>query len=241
MQEKKFEDRFDDKFDGKELMCVNVNKVYDWIVKENNFDAIPVAAGVGVSFPSIPATLTNPIVTCSVVPSTGVSPALPPIQILNREDRQFCIDGKNICLQQLTIRKNFTVQLTITATEGTFVSPTLLPISRTEVVTLCAPDDTAVEVVYTELNCVISSTGAIAVVGTGATATVTFTNLVVSVNTCQSIQSTFPVTLELFAEFCHPREDFITACPPPSHPPQCPQLFPDHGHGHGHCRDHGCH
>ena len=34
MQEKKF----DEKFDDKELMCVNVDKVYDWIVKEKTFD-----------------------------------------------------------------------------------------------------------------------------------------------------------------------------------------------------------
>ena len=53
---------------------------------------------------------------------------------------------------------------------------------------------------------------------------------VVTVRICQSIQSVFPVTLELEAEFCQPRDILpipTTACPTPAIPPQCPVLFPD--------------
>lgn len=226
MQEKKFDEKFD-----KELMCVNVDKVYDWIVKENTFDIFPTSP---VTFTGLPAgtSLVGATVTCEVVPAT-----VRPIEILNRVDRQFCIDGKNICLQQLTIRKNFTVTIVLTLATGVVFRSTGIAASRNEMVILCAPEGTDVEVTYTELDCFVTSTGTLTLAAAGGA--VTFSALVISVTSCQSIQSTFPVTVEILADFCEPREDLPTACPAPSHPPQCPQLFPDHGHGH--CRDHGCH
>ena len=221
MQEKKFDD--------KEMICVNVDKVYDWIVKENTFDIFPTSP---ITFTGLTAgtSLVGATVTCSVVPA-----ATNPVEILNRVDRQFCIDGRNVCLQQLEIRKNFTVTLTLTLATGVMFTSTAIAASRNELVTLCAPDGTDVEVTFTELDCFVTSTGTLTLATTGGA--VTFSALVISVSSCQSIQSTFPVTMELLADFCEPREDFPTVCPAPSHPPQCPHLFPDDGHkGHnGHC------
>lgn len=203
--------------DERELICINVDKVYDWIVKENSFDIFPTGP---IAFPGVTTgtVLTNATVECEVVPA-----AENPIEILNRENRQLCVDGMDVCLQQLTIRKNFSVTLVVTTTAGTIFRSSLIPASRNEMVTLCAPEGTDVEITYTELDCFLSSTGTL-IAGTD---TITFSAPVISVSTCQSIQSTYPVTVELFTEFCQPREDFIAGCAPPVHPPQCPSLFPD--------------
>lgn len=203
--------------DDSELICINVDKVYDWIVRESTFDIFPTGA---IPFPGVTAAtdLTNATVDCEVVPA-----ATNPIVIVNRDNRQLSVDGVEVCLQQLTIRKNFSVTLIVTLANGTILRSGTIPASRTELVTLCAPEGTDVEVTYTELECFLSSTGTL----TAGEGTITFSSPIIAVSTCQSIQSTFPVTLELCADFCQPREDFIAACSAPVHPPQCPILFPD--------------
>ncbi len=238
MQEKKH-------CDGKELICINVDKVYDWIVKEKSFD---------LSFPSGKEFLFTPTnmvpkdeykfsgfkdatVKCEVTPDRHH-----PIVILGREDRPFCIDGKNVMLQQLNIRKNFVVTLTVTLADGTVLtskSPEKedfnsdLAFSRCEQVTLCAPEGTDIEITFTNLDCFVCTTGKLegesfAPFNGG----IKFSNLSISIDTCQSIQSTFPVTVEFLADFCEPREDFATACAPPMRPKQCSVVFPDDDHGH---------
>ena len=230
MQEKKFDD--------KEMICVNVDKVYDWIVKENTFDIFPTSP---ITFPGLPAgtSLVGATVTCSVVPA-----ATNPVEILNRVDRQFCIDGKNVCLQQLNIRKNFEVTLVVTLANGTVLTsaaPAINPnlaFSRCEQVTLCPSEGTSIEVTFTDLDCFVCSPGVITIpTGTPAppAGAINIAGLTLSIATCQSIQSTFPVTVELFADFCEPREDLPIACPTPSRPRQCPVVFPDDSHHH-----HGC-
>lgn len=223
------------KNDDKELICVNVDKVYDWIVRENTFDIFP---GLTVAFPGLPVgtALAGATVTCDVTPAPGPTP--PPIEIISREDRQFCIDGKNVCLQQLTIRKNFELTLTLTLATGVIFVSTPIAFSRNELVTLCAPEGTDVEITFTEIDCFLPT---VTLPDTAIADAVVFLGLVVTVTTCQSIQSTFPVTVELLADFCQPREDFITVCPPPGRPPQCPSLFPDDGHnGHNFHNGHNC-
>ena len=212
----------ENKCEEKELICINVDKVYDWIVRENTFDIFPAGP---ISFPGVTAdtVLTGATVTCEVLPA-----AANPIEILNRENRQLCIDGVDVCLQQLTIRKNFTLTIVVTLPSGTIFRSGGIPASRNELVTLCAPEGTDVEITFTELDCFVSSTGTL-IADAG---TITFSALVISVATCQSIQSTYPVTIEMEADFCEPREDFITACSAPIHPPQCPDVFPDNNH---HC------
>jgi len=96
-------------------------------------------------------------------------------------------------------------------------------------VTLCAPKGTDVEILYTDLDCFVCTTGTLTV-GTGAAAgTITFSALTITVAVCQSIQSTFPVTVEFLATFCEPRADLPFTCPTAVRPQQCPVIFPTVG------------
>ncbi|MBB4822912.1 hypothetical protein HNO89_000130 [Sporosarcina luteola] len=201
-----------------ELICINVDKVYDWVLKENTFDFFPTGP---ITFPGIPATgLGGAVVTCEVTPA-----ATNPVVIVRRENRQFTIDGDIVCLQQLTIRKNFTLVLVLTLPTGTVYRSAAIPVSRSEQVIMCAPEGTDVTVTFTDLDCFISSQGTFV---PGAAGTLVFTGLVVTVSTCQSIQATYPVTVEFLADFCQPRAELaIGACPLPAMPPQCPVLYPD--------------
>lgn len=208
--------------DDKELICINVDKVYDWIVKENSFDIFPTTP---FSFPGVtPSTdLANATVTCEVTPATEN-----PIVIQNREDRPFSIDGTTVWLQQLNIQKNFVVTTFVTLSTGTVLTSAPMPVSRCEQVTLCAPEGTDVEITYTELNCFICSTGTL----TPGTDEIGFSALTISVSTCQSIQSTFPVTVEFLADYCEPRADLPLACPGPVRPLDCSVVFPEDNYRH---------
>jgi hypothetical protein len=206
--------------DRKELICINVDKVYDWIVKEKTFDITQTGA---IAFPGVTGAtiLTGATVTCEVVPA-----ALDPVVILARENRPFCIDGKTVLLQQLNIQKNFVLTIFVTLPNGTIFPSAGIPVTRCEQVILCAPEGTDVTITYTDLDCFVCSTGT----PVANIDSMTFSDLMVSVATCQSIQSTFPVTVEFLADFCEPRDEFPTTCPPPIRPQQCPAVFPDVGH-----------
>ncbi|GAA3344164.1 hypothetical protein GCM10017717_04120 [Deinococcus persicinus] len=204
---------------AQELICINVDKVYDWIVKEMSFDISPTGA---ITFPGVTAAtdLTGAIVTCRVIPA-----ATNPIVILNRENRQFSIDGSTVCLQHLNIQKNFILTIIVTLPNGTMFTSTEIPVSRCEQVTLCAPKGTDVEILYTDLDCFVCTTGTL----TAAAGAITFSALTITVAVCQSIQSTFPVTVEFLATFCEPRADLPFTCPTAVRPQQCPVIFPTVG------------
>ncbi|EAZ86685.1 hypothetical protein AB9L15_22500 [Lysinibacillus fusiformis] len=204
---------------AQELICINVDKVYDWIVKEMSFDISPTGA---ITFPGVTAAtdLTGAIVTCRVIPA-----ATNPIVILNRENRQFSIDGSTVCLQHLNIQKNFILTIIVTLPNGTMFTSAEIPVSRCEQVTLCAPKGTDVEILYTDLDCFVCTTGTL----TPAAGAITFSALTITVAVCQSIQSTFPVTVEFLATFCEPRADLPFTCPTAVRPQQCPVIFPTVG------------
>ncbi|KEK11369.1 hypothetical protein EP18_12495 [Lysinibacillus sphaericus] len=204
---------------AQELICINVDKVYDWIVKEMSFDISPTGA---ITFPGVTAAtdLTGAIVTCRVIPA-----ATNPIVILNRENRQFSIDGSTVCLQHLNIQKNFILTIIVTLPNGTMFTSAEIPVSRCEQVTLCAPKGTDVEILYTDLDCFVCTTGTL----TAAAGAITFSALTITVAVCQSIQSTFPVTVEFLATFCEPRADLPFTCPTAVRPQQCPVIFPTVG------------
>ncbi|MEK4627024.1 MAG: hypothetical protein ABS944_11720 [Solibacillus sp.] len=201
----------------RELICINVEKVYDWVVKDMSFEFSPTSP---ISFPGLPAdaNLTGARVTCHVTPDE-----LNPIVIMNRENRNFTIDGSSVCLQQLTIQKNFTVTICLTLANGTMYTSTEFDISRCEHVVMCAPKGTNVDVTYTDLDCFVCSTGTLALTSAGL---VSFENLSLSVSVCQSIQSTYPVTVEFLADYCEPRADLPFACPPAGRPSNCSVVFP---------------
>lgn len=206
-----------------ELICINVEKVYDWVMKDMSFELTPTNP---IAFPELPgtATLENAIVTCQVIPNSAN-----PVVVLNREDRKFSIDGTTVCLQQLTLQKNFTVTICLTVPVGngagveTTYTSEPFNISRCEHVVMCAPKGTNVDVTYTDLDCFVCSTGTII---NNTDGTVNFDNLSISIAVCQSIQSTFPVTVEFVAEYCEPRADLPFACPPTGRPNNCAVIFP---------------
>ncbi|MER1986815.1 MAG: hypothetical protein ABS949_16550 [Solibacillus sp.] len=202
---------------SQELICINVEKVYDWIVKDMSFEFSPTSP---INFPGLPlgTSLTGARVTCQVVPDD-----VNPIVIMERENRNFTFDGTSVCLQQLTIQKNFIVTICLTLATGTMYTSTPFEISRCEHVVMCAPKGTNVDVTYTDLDCFVCSTGQPTVTAEGF---VSFENLSLSVSVCQSIQSTFPVTVEFLADYCEPRADLPFACPPISRPSNCSVIFP---------------
>ncbi|MEY9977727.1 hypothetical protein [Lysinibacillus sp. RC79] len=204
---------------AQEQICINVDKVFDWIVKEMSFDFSPTGP---ITFPGVTPTtnLTGAVVTCKVVPATTN-----PIVILNRENRQFSINGETVCLQNLTIQKNFILTIVVCLPNGTMFTSNTIPLSRCEQVTLCAPKGTDVEILFTDLDCFVCTTGTL----TAGTGTITFSALTITVSVCQSIQSTFPVTVEFLATFCEPRAELPFACPGVVRPAQCPAVFPSVG------------
>lgn len=200
-----------------ELICINVEKVYDWVVKDMSFEFTPTSP---ITFPGLPvdAVVGGAQVTCQVVPA-----AVNPVVIMSRENRTFTIDGTSVYLQQLMIQKNFTVTICITLANGTTYTSNGFEISRCEHVVMCAPKGTNVDVTYTDLDCFVCSTGPFFNNGDG---TITFENLSLSIAVCQSIQSTFPVTVEFLADYCEPRADLPFACSPASRPNNCAVVFP---------------
>ncbi|MBP2077990.1 hypothetical protein [Oceanobacillus polygoni] len=210
---------------GQELLCINTEKVYDWILNEATFDLsladleLPVNPATGAQLEC--ADIDIDTVTCTVGPT-----AVDPIVILDRVDQQFVIDGAQVTLQLVNIRKNFEVTIfvdLIPELGGATVEVGTAEFTRCEQVILCAPEGTDVNVTYTDLDCFVCT----AICDTTTTATPDELDVTVTVRLCQSIQSVFDVTLEIVADFCQPRDILpIPPCPAPTIPPQCPVVFP---------------
>lgn len=210
---------------GQELLCINTEKVYDWILNEASFDLsladleLPVNPATGLPLECGDIDIDS--VTCAVTPS-----AVDPIVVLDRIDQEFVIDGAIVTLQLVNIRKNFEVTIyvnLIAALGGATVEVGTAAFTRCEQVILCAPEGTDIDVSYTDLDCFVCT----ATCDTTTTATPDVLDVTVSVRLCQSIQSTFDVTLEIVADFCTPRDILpIPPCPAPINPPQCPVVFP---------------
>ena len=230
---------------ARELICINVEKVYDWVMKELSFEFSPKNP---IFFKGLPGhvsdhDLRDARVTCQVRPDEENA-----VVILKRENRRFTVDGESVTLQQLTIKKNFIVTICLTLTNGMTHNSEEIKISRIEHVVLCAPKGTNIDVTYTDLDCFVSSTGAITRKeghghghdkdkdkdkdhdhghGHGHGHFVNFENLSISVSICQSIQSTFPVTVEFLADYCEPRSELsLSSCSPTGRPGNCSVVFP---------------
>lgn len=214
---------------GKELLCINTEKVYDWIVNEATFDlSLP-----DLDLPLNPVTGTQlecddidlDTVTCEVSPAE-----VDPVVILDREDQEFIVDGEEVTLQIVNIRKNFEVTVYVNLQAelgGSRVEVGTADFTRCEQVILCAPAGTDVDVTYTDLDCFVCT----AACDTGTTTDVDELDVTVTVRLCQSIQSTYEVTLEIEADFCQPRDILpFPPCPTPTIPAQCPVVFPNNGY-----------
>lgn len=210
---------------GQELLCINTEKVYDWIVNEATFDLtindlpLPLNPVTGEQLECADIDLDT--VTCEVEPAE-----VDPIVILNRVDQQFVIDGAEVTLQLVNIRKNFEVTIFVDLVDtlgGATVEVGTVDFTRCEQVILCAPEGTDIDVTYTDFDCFVCQ----AICDTTTTDTPDELDVTLTVRLCQSIQSTFPVTIEVTADFCEPRDILpFPACPTPVMPPQCPVVFP---------------
>ncbi|GAE92692.1 hypothetical protein JCM21714_1703 [Gracilibacillus boraciitolerans JCM 21714] len=213
---------------GQELLCINTEKVYDWILNEATFDLslsdldLPVNPITGDQLECDDIDLNS--VTCDVTPAD-----VDPIVILGRENQVFIVDGAEVTLQIVNIRKNFEVTIFVNLLPelgGNIVEVGSAEFTRCEQVILCAPEGTDIDVTYTDLDCFVCTASCDA----GTTTEVDELDVTVTVRLCQSIQSTFDVTLELVADFCQPRDILpFPPCPAPSMPAQCPVVFPANG------------
>ncbi|MBS4206951.1 hypothetical protein [Bacillus sp. FJAT-50079] len=214
---------------AQELLCINTEKVYDWILEESTY-----SAAVGATTIALPAPIGA--VICAIADSVNIRPVLTDslgtplplnseiavVEQVPRIDRQFEINGALVTLQRVTFVKTIYVVLEISgvipATGIPFTFTTLpIPITFTESAFLCAPPGTTLVVRVSDFE----GQGVVNCDETGA-----FLGIGISIVVCQSIQVVTPVTLELVADFCAPRESLIETCPAPIIPPQCPVVFP---------------
>ncbi|WP_163537035.1 hypothetical protein [Gracilibacillus sp. YIM 98692] len=215
---------------GQELLCINTEKVFDWILNEATFDLtlndldLPVNPVTGDQLECDDVDLDT--VTCTVAPAEDN-----PIEVLDREDQVFVVDGAEVTLQIVNLRKNFEVTIFVDLVPelgGATVEVGTVEFTRCEQVILCAPEGTDIDVTFTDLDCFVCT----AACDPGTTTEVDELDVTVTVRLCQSIQSTFPVTLELVADFCQPRDILpFPPCPAPTIPLQCPAVFPNNGNG----------
>ncbi|GAB2543504.1 BMQ_0737 family morphogenetic spore coat protein [Gracilibacillus alcaliphilus] len=209
---------------GQELLCINTEKVYDWILNEATFDLdlkdleLPLNPNTGEQLTC--EDIDTDTVSCTVVPA-----AVDPIVILDRTDQELIIDGTEVILQRVNIRKSFEVTIFVDLTPeagGGTIKVAEAEFNRCEQVILCAPEGTDINVSFTDLDCFVCTACCDETVDPNEL------DVTLTVRVCQSIQSTFEVTLEIVAEFCEPRDMLpIPPCPAPTMPPQCPVIFPN--------------
>lgn len=215
---------------AQELLCINTEKVYDWILEEatvsrtlaiGDLGTLPVGVDGAILCDPLARIQITPMLTDATGAPLPLNSEVTVVESLPRIDRQFEVDGALVTLQRVTFTKTVYVVLEIsgvnptTGTPFTFRTPPI-PFVVTESAFLCAPAGTTLVVRITdfEAQTIVNCTA-------GA-----FVGLGISIVVCQSIQTVTPVTLELTAEFCAPREALIENCPPPLIPPQCPIVFP---------------
>ncbi|SDM76326.1 hypothetical protein [Sediminibacillus halophilus] len=213
---------------AQELLCINTEKVYDWVILQANVSQNVLAAALG-TLPIDPCgpTVSNLTTTCYLVdPVTGeeldLNAEIPVDELGEREDRTFVIDGALVTLQRVTFTKPLSVIVEFSGLTGTtpFVEISdPIAIDIPESLYLCAPEGTRIAVRLSDLDCSVN-------VNCTAGALVSV-DIVLGI--CQSVQSLADVTIELEADFCQPRDVLVEQCPTPAIPPQCPVLFPGNG------------
>ncbi|HLR71999.1 MAG TPA: hypothetical protein VK085_11310 [Pseudogracilibacillus sp.] len=209
---------------GPEILCINTDKVYDWVVLQANINNTISAADIG-ALPVDPcdAAVTNVTTDCYLVDAAG-NP-LPPnqeiavVETSNRQDRTFLVDGEHVLLQKVSFQSTVNVVVEIRGLNGTtpFVEQTRpIPVEIPESIFLCAPEGTDLVVRLSDIECnvVLNCDGT------------TLGSVGISLNLCQSVQTVTNVTVELPADFCEPREAFTEHCSTPVIPAQCPVVFP---------------
>lgn len=215
-----------------ELLCINVDKVYDWVILQANIRETAVPTFTDDLFvPSVLCTATNVTTDILLTNSTGdpLAPngVLDVVEVAERQERRFVIDGKRVTLQKVTFLKTIYVVVEFNGLDGTapFVVRTEpIPVEVPESIYLCAPDGTDLVVRFSDLE------GSVRINCTTETPPA-FVSLDIMLNLCQSVQTFTNVTVEVKADFCEPREVLTEQCPAPAIPRQCPAVFPgEHNH-----------
>ncbi len=208
----------------RESLCVNAEKVYDWVIEEGTGSTTLLASRLPVA---IPADATNVQVKCILTDENGIplpiNTQIDVTEVAPREDRQFDLDGTIVTLQRVLFTKKIYIVLEISGVDSAtgsqffITSDPFPPFNFTETEYLCAPPGTTLIVRISDFSCqtVVNRTETDAISGFG-----------VSIFICQSIQVVAPVTIELSANFCVPRETLSEHCGNPRIPPQCPIIFP---------------
>lgn len=207
-----------------ETMCINTNKVYDWVLEEGTGSTTLLAANLPTA---LPAGATNVQVNCILTDSTGaplpINSEIDVTESAPREDRQFLVDGALVTLQRVTFTKTVYIVLEISGVDPATGSQFLItsnpfpPFNFIEEAYLCAPAGTSLIVRVSDFSCNT-------IINRNAAGDITSFN--VNITICQSIQTVAPVTIEITADFCMPREQITEQCTNPTIPPQCPVVFP---------------
>jgi len=209
---------------GPEVLCINTDKVYDWVILQANINNTITAADIG----ALPVDPCDPAVTnletdCYLVDAAGnplpPNREIPVVETSDRQNRAFLIDGNQVVLQKVSFQSTINVVVEFRGLNGTtpFVEQTApIPIEIPESIFLCAPEGTDLVVRLSDIECNV----VVNCVGT------TLGSIDISLGLCQSVQAVTNVTIELPADFCQPREVFTEQCPAPIIPTQCPVVFP---------------
>lgn len=206
-----------------ELLCINADKVYDWVILQSNVNTNATAADLALSIDPCGAPISNLTTECFLTDAAGnrlgPNSEITVTETRDREDRAFVIDGAEVILQNVAFQKNLFIVIEFSGLTGTtpFVEQSApIAIEIPESLFMCAPDGTDLVVRITDIECSVR----LNCTGTA------LTSVDISVNLCQGVQSIANVTVELAAEFCQPRDVLTEQCPTPVIPPQCPVLFP---------------
>lgn len=209
---------------GPRALCVNIEKVYDWIVEQaTGSTTVP----LGAFTPAIPAGATNVTVSCFLSDSNGVpvptNSQLSVVETAPRQDREFEVRGRQVTLQTVSYTKTVYAVVEVSgvdpATGNHFIiSSTPRPFTFLETAYLCAPAGTSLVVRVSDFDCltVIQRNADGDIIG-----------FALSIFLCQSIQTVAPLTVELCAETCRPRRPLTETCGRPDAPPGCPGIFPE--------------
>ncbi|MCQ6282335.1 hypothetical protein [Bacillus sp. EB600] len=234
---------------GQETLCIKVNKVYDWVTRQSDVPLISFnASDLGTTlFFDCPENCLSPspcgtepcgtlgnsfTVDCFVSDEDGnpVDP-LAPGSILCTEITQpegrangtFTLPtGETVTLQKVKVLKKGFVVVCVTSPQGIVCQTRPIPFAVAEKFFLCAPPGTFLQCEITDFECDAN----LICHPCPTPGTLTFQQLDVSINMCQSIQMEALVKLEITAEFCAPRPELPFVCPALTFPPQCPTIFP---------------
>ncbi|MFJ5624306.1 hypothetical protein ACIQD3_16595 [Peribacillus loiseleuriae] len=208
-----------------ELLCINAEKVYDWVILQNTIRQFVSAEELGLDHElnDVKHVSTRFILTDEHGKPLGPNAEVKVKEIDRREEKTFVIDGALVTLEKVSFVKIFYVVIEFRGTREhcpfVFTSHPI-QVEVHESLFLCAPEGTRLVVRITDLD---------------GNAKVNFhddclKSVDLSLTTCQSIQAVADVTIEVKADFCQPRDILTEQCSAPIIPQQCPVLFPGHDH-----------